>query len=429
MNKRKMLFTLLAIQFFVMFALQCLVGFNSDDYVYMNGTSFINILQSEYNQYMNWSGRSVAHLFVRLSLTLPKVIFNIINSGVYVGFTYLIYLHANTTNKTRCDLYLITSSLCWLLLPKMGETVFWVTGSCNYLWGSFIILLTLLPFRLNLFEQLKETKKTVFYIAIAILSIMAGWYNENTSGGFILMILLFIGYYIYKKIPVKPWMFLSLACGCVGFLFMYFAPGNDVRILAIDNGAMPLFSRLHILCEYVDDNWQLYLCLFAGFYLYYIFSEKVTFSKIVLPISYVLVAFAVLFALVLSPWITKRAYFGASAFFIISLVSVVSLCDVKLPLPRALAIFTLSFTIISFAFSFAIESVHILQTYKDFKVQESIIKTAALNNEAQAIVPYAPLYSDYCTPLSLRSDPENWRNKLLSEYYGVESIVESHEVE
>ena len=411
-----------------MFSLQSLVGFTTDDYNYMNGGSFLNILQSEYNQYMTWTGRSVAHVFVRLVLTLPKVFFNIINSAVYVGFTYLIYLHANTINKTRCDLYLLTSALCWLLLPKMGETVFWVTGSCNYLWGSFIILLTLLPFRLNLFKQLKITKKPLFYIGISLLSIMSGWYNENTSGGFILMIMLFIAYYIHKKIPVKPWMFLSLACGIIGFMFMYFAPGNDIRMLSSSGSTMPIFSRLHILCEYVDDNWQLYLCLFIGFYLYYIFSEDVTFKKLIIPISYILVAFAVLFVLAFSPWITKRAYFGASAFFIIALVSVISLCDVILPVQRALAIFALSFTLITFVFSFTIESVHIIQTYQDFKTQESIIKNAAINNIPHVLVPHGPLYSDYCTPLSLRGNPEDWRNKMVAEYYGIESVAESHDL-
>ena len=425
MNQRKLMIALIIIQAIFIFLLQCLVGYSSDDFIYMKAGSFLEKISYEYEQYMTWTGRTMAHLFTRLMLSFPKMLFNVINTVIYVGITYLMYVHANLTNERRCDLYLITSAFCWLLFPVMGETVFWLTGACNYLWGSFFILLTLLPFRLTFSADNHFKINGIFTIGMCLLSLISGWYNENTSGGYILMMMLYIVWFWYKKITIKPWMILSLLFSIIGFALMYFAPGNDVRMLNTSQTALSFSQRLYTLCQYIDDHWKILLCVVGGLYLLSIFSSTCQLKKALFSLVYLLVALAILFVLVFSPWITKRAYFGAVVFFVIACVSVLSCLQVKIEASKTLLCMALSYMTITFAFSATIESIQILKTRRDYNEQVHLIVTAISNNEKSVVVPHAPRYSEYCKPFGLSGNAKDWRNRYVAQYYGIDEVVEA----
>ncbi|WP_320911860.1 DUF6056 family protein, partial [Eisenbergiella porci] len=72
------------------------------------------------------------------------------------------------------------------------------------------------------------------------LGVLAGWCNENSSGGGLLMVLLCLGFYLYEQKKnnagsgrlLKPWMVTGLIGQAVGLAFMVLAPGNAVRAAA-----------------------------------------------------------------------------------------------------------------------------------------------------------------------------------------------------
>ena len=114
---------LLGHSFMILFIITGLVflGFNlftpyvADDYTYMGGKSLLDMLHKEYMQYMNMNGRSVAHFLARVFLSQNKILFDVINTGMFLWLTYCIYLHANGTKHTRVSKNI--SALTYLFIP------------------------------------------------------------------------------------------------------------------------------------------------------------------------------------------------------------------------------------------------------------------------------------------------------------------------
>ena len=86
------------IVFLFMVVFNFLTPYIMDDYQLMydyTGTkrigSLFEVFRELYHMYFNWGGRVFAHFFAYTFLMLPKWIFNIVNSIVYVINVYLIY--------------------------------------------------------------------------------------------------------------------------------------------------------------------------------------------------------------------------------------------------------------------------------------------------------------------------------------------------
>ena len=61
------------------------------------------------------------------------------------------------------------------------------------------------------------------------LGILAGWCNENTSGGALLIVLGYLGWQFYTKRKLSLWMFTGVAGNAIGLALMALAPGNKIR--------------------------------------------------------------------------------------------------------------------------------------------------------------------------------------------------------
>ena len=134
---------LLGHSFMILFIITGLVflGFNlftpyvADDYTYMGGKSLLDMLHKEYMQYMNMNGRSVAHFLARVFLSQNKILFDVINTGMFLWLTYCIYLHANGTKHTRVSknisalTYLFIPCSIWLFVDVIGQTCLWLVGN------------------------------------------------------------------------------------------------------------------------------------------------------------------------------------------------------------------------------------------------------------------------------------------------------------
>ncbi len=216
----------------------------SDDLGYSISNGLIDILHREYVQYMTWTGRTVAHLFARFFLTMPKLVFDVANALMFAALITLINLHASQDSRPIQPLGLtVSAALVFLFAPVFGQTVLWETGSCNYLWTTTIIL-----FFLYLYRRAKVNAPVLFLIGI-----VAGWTNENTGGALLLACLFFIAlpYARRRRPPLRQWA--GLAGALIGFLFLLLAPGNRIRALDfVDNGGLAyktthgLFNTLHV---------------------------------------------------------------------------------------------------------------------------------------------------------------------------------------
>ena len=182
-------------------------------------SSFSDVITSTYNIYQTWHGRSVADFINFLFMFFKdKIIFNIFNTGVYCLFVFLIGFHVTGSfRKISALFFLLINILLWLLISAWGQTLLWLTGSCNYLWTSTIILLFLVPFRKKV-ENLSYRPHIIISFLWIIMGILAGWSMENSASGIFILLLAYFTWKILKREPVAVFE----VSGSIGFMFGFF---------------------------------------------------------------------------------------------------------------------------------------------------------------------------------------------------------------
>ena len=196
----------------------------SDDwsYFFVYGTaervrSLGDVFCSQSVHYMTWGGRFVAHCAVQTFLMLNKEWFNVANALCYAACTGGIAILASYSGKKRLGIWLLALMSLWLLMPHTGSSMFWLTGSFNYLWSSCFFVL----FLCCLFSPERNLK----YGAI-LLGLIAGNGHECLAIGGVFALLLYSA-----LTPRRDYLFYVGICSCVvGMLTNVLSPGNMVRL-------------------------------------------------------------------------------------------------------------------------------------------------------------------------------------------------------
>ena len=194
-HRKGLFFFILAASFVTIFVYNCLTPYMSDDYAYLievqKAKSLWDLIRQQYGEYLSNSGRIIGQFNVRLSLWGSKQIFNVVNSAMFVALIGLMYL--NIRRKKKYDLFvlLLIITFLWKYTVDFGQTILWICGACNYLWGS-VIILGFVTFYRHMLDNASRRRYGVGAAVIAfVFGAAAGWCNENTSGGGLLLILLF----------------------------------------------------------------------------------------------------------------------------------------------------------------------------------------------------------------------------------------------
>lgn len=207
-----------------------------DDLVKSNGIGDLNQFQGWWNHarefYLGWGGRVWGELFTLYFLTLPKHIFNYINTIGYLLFILLIYINIIGKWKWSPSIIIFINFSLFMCLPAFGQDILWISGAGNYMWASLIPLLFLSFWRFYLNESYRMFHHAAFVITMFLLGIMAGWSNENVSVGILGILVIYM--YLYKIQYVKiPTFAISGFIGTgIGSAFLWLAPGNFVRFAA-----------------------------------------------------------------------------------------------------------------------------------------------------------------------------------------------------
>lgn len=404
----------------------------SDDYSYSVVVRSIHsvedLLKSEYEQYLSWTGRSVNHLILKSFLQTDKWVFNLCNSLNFVGLTLLIYYNIEGKVKYDTPVYLLINLFLWIFSVEFKETVLWETGACNYLWGTTNILgfVTLFKYACSKRERLK--RPALWGILLFFTGVVAGWCNENTSGGGILLILaaLFVVWREDRKI--RPWMWAGLAGMLTGFGFMVAAPGNRGRaIYADDNygGIVKYIARAYKITLAIEHNFFILLLILLALYIL-VRTQKRTFQELETVLLYFFVFIATCYALVLAPTPMDRAYFGAGIFLIMAVIQ----CFVKVSegetLVRAGKRFFISGLFLYMAFAYVDNVVNTARIYRDYQNRDAYIWERKAAGEKDITVPllhegFESKYS-FGYDSDFKEDAGYWVNELICTYYEVDSI-------
>lgn len=234
-TQKLILYFILFLLFF--YALGPVIPTYGDDQIYKEILSGRRYIDWVIQLYQVWTGRIVLTSVLVYLLNVSIVIWRILNAFM---LTLLVYSIVDLNNGGI--LAIIMTSLAIMLLPIsiLSSSVFWITGSLNYLWSvsAMLFLFTILRrFMLN------DDVSNVQYLIGFLLSIFAS-NMEQTA----LVIVVFFGIIILYVYAVKKrydlriiglWLFMI-----GGFSFMMIAPGNYLRLEAEILGLNPSFVML-----------------------------------------------------------------------------------------------------------------------------------------------------------------------------------------
>lgn len=190
--------------------------------------SLENALETAKYFYNNWTGRVIPHVLIGFFRNMNELIYEVINSLVFIIFIVTI---TKVLNKKSTFLTLL-SVFGYLAFSRMfGEKFGWISGAFNYLWPSTFLVIFIYYFY-NYFKDKKELN-ILGKIAVILFAFVTGFMHENVAfvgGAFLVCLLLFnikkcLKFEKKKKIVV----ILTFITFCLGAFAGIFAPGNLTR--------------------------------------------------------------------------------------------------------------------------------------------------------------------------------------------------------
>ena len=442
--------------FVLMFIFNVLTPMMTDDLFYSKtvseASSIWDLFAQEYTQYMTWTGRSVCHMILRFFLLTDKMVFNVVNSVAFVLLTLLIYWNVDHRKKYDTPVYLLVNLLIWMFGVVFRQTVLWETGACNYLWGAVLIMGFVTLYRYGLKresgggqesegvvpKQADGLKHPVLWaVFLPVLGVLAGWCNENSSGGGLLMVLLCLGFYLYEKKKglhaIKPWMITGLLGNLAGLAIMVLAPGNAIRSQAQPeeehSGLLGYMARFQKITLAVRENFLLLLII--GILLFIIVYYQKKSWKALWAYSrngflWAFVFLATCYALVLTPEPQARAYFGAGVFLTVSVVQFFVDVSEKEVIFASLKTGMISVMLLVMFFTYMDSGANLARIYREYNERDVYLTQKAEEGVTDVTVPM--LRPDFETKYSdgynsdIREDPGYWVNVAYASYYGFNSV-------
>ena len=454
-KKNKRLFIGLVITAFLMIAVyEFLTPNMSDDIIYgdtvAKAGSFFDLFSQEYEHYMNHSGRSVAHFILRVFLFMKtKSVFNVVAAAVFTVLSLLMYENIDHKRKYDIRLYGLVILFLWFLDPAMSNTVFWETGACNYLFTGTIAIAYCTYFRRHM--RLESGNSLSLMIKMFVLGLLAGWCNENTSGGVILFcLILFVDKWLAngKKCGfVKPWMITGFVGNLLGFAVMILSPGNFGRAEVAEEehtGLLALMARFLKIVINIRDNYFILVAAFVVLliFIYYMSADKKKFletTKYMRMLGFV--ALMTAFSLIAVPSSQIRTYYGAGLFMMMAVLNGAGIVANSLFMSGSASDKEggLSYTILQtavtslvavwaivLAFTYIEQGANLARIKREMDERDAYVWQQV---EAGEIDVYAPMLRpnwenrfSFAYDSDLSEDYKNWINVFYAEHYGIDAI-------
>lgn len=281
-----------------------------------------DILSSVWAYYFTWGGRILACFFVYLFLWLGKPVFDLVNTMIFLLLVLEIYWlgHGGRISfpEKPWRIAWIFFAL-WSFCVGFSGDVFWITGTCHYLWMIVFLLAFLFPY-VRRHEGIKESFSAA---GMFFLGILGGCTNENT----VCWVILFLGLHLYgcyRQGKMQRWMlwgFLGLA---IGYGLMMAAPGNFAREAVEASLGMPTGWNMRSE-KFLTFCFILLVQLLLWHYLWKSWRElkKIEISEEISKKKesckfFFMSSFFSLFIMLASPAFPIRAGFGPTIFLVLS---------------------------------------------------------------------------------------------------------------
>ncbi|MCR5093909.1 MAG: DUF6056 family protein [Lachnospiraceae bacterium] len=442
----------------------------SDDLSYLpivrEAGSLPDIVGQEVLHYFNHGGRSVAHLIMRFFMYVfdaDRTVFNVIAAAVFLLLTVLMYrlvLPGAEKEDTAPAVtsYLLIVLLVWLFAPSPGETMFWLTGACNYLFTTTLILFffTLSRRFAGLSAKTPENKGDVARRAavLFITGLLAGWCNENTSGGVVLFCLILL---LMPRVPflltdeeagnlrgqksLLPIRLAALIGSLAGYIMQLVAPGNSSRVgaqvIEEHTGIMRYVARfLKIMSELETSFLPLLLAALFLFLLCCRQGRKWREPQIRNALLFFLLFLATGFCLILAPDPKTRVYFGPGIFLMISCAQLFRTVRWKGEVLSVVRDFAVCGLLLVFLFTYVREGANLARLYRETNARYDRIREAMTTQEPDADgditvkLPELPAQFDSRYSIACRADisedPWQFENLQVSQFFADNVFVRGY---
>ena len=430
----------------MLFVYVVLTPYMSDDYVYMfearKASSLWDLVKQQYGEYLSNSGRIIGQFNIRLMLSADKWVFNLLNSMMFTALVLLMY--HNVRRKKKYDIFtlILIIVFLWRYAVSFGQTMLWICGACNYLWGS-VFILGFITFYRHFLEKADEMKKQAL-VAVAALffGVLAGWCNENTSGGGLVLVLLFAVNFIWDrkkegKKAIYPFMITGVAGMCCGLLGMVTAPGvrNRSQMMGDEEytGIVGMMSRIYKTTVTVRELFfELFVILVIALVILFLSKKIKNWTDIRRneTVLFFVAAAATAYALVLIPTPTDRAFFGAGVFLMIAVIQAITDGAGNTELGLKVARYSLVSVLCLWLFFTYMENlVNLARIYREETERIEMIKADKADPNGDGIVIVPQLREAFANPYSnmhesdMTDDKTYWINVFYEVYYDVGNIT------
>lgn len=418
------LIIMLIIIFFLFLILNILTPIIADDFGYalnldknhLRGIK--DIINFQIVHYNTWGGRSVAHTIVQLFLMLPKWVFNICNSFCFTYLVYLIYRISKNNKKDNPILILFIFLILYFITPVFGQNTLWLTGSANYLWTTTIVL-----FLISIFMgDLNVNNNTFFSCFTFLLGICAGWTNENTAFGLIVILSLLTIKDKIKTKKVSSWKITGVLGSILGFIIMILAPGNYIR----KDGYVEEISFFEkLINRFINCTTGIFkyllplICALVVFLIIYKYkNKKINVNALIFLIGSIFTVYP----MVLSPTFPERSWFSIIIFFLIGILILFNDLDFSKKVKKYFGV-VIIIVLLSFSIDYCFLIKDISKLNEVWKERFVYINKHKEDSEI-LLSPYEtknrknPLYGQ----LDISKNPHDWPNNTIENYFKVKSI-------
>ena len=401
----------------------------SDD---LTKSNYLNYIQGWLNHaknfYLEWGGRVWGELFTLWFLTIPKRIFNYMNTFGYLLFVGLIYINITGKWKWSPSIIVFVNFSLFLCLPAFGQDILWVSGTGNYMWASLIPLLFLSFWRFYLNKAYQFAQNPIFICILFLLGIMTGWSNENVSVGILGMLILYMVIYRIQYFKVPAFAISGFMGTGIGAALPWLAPGNFVRF-ATEHHTKSILSIskavIHNVKALLDPNATLALVIL---FILFILLERSKNKKIAAVYFIGSVLSAAAFGLI--GHIENRVFLGCTVLLIIAAGILYNDWNYNSRIRKVRVLITLCLLLSSISFYHMAED-----GINDYAARwnenlEIIAEEKAKGNLDVYVNPITPL-NKFCATYGLddikpHDENQNWLNKGIAQYYGLHTIQSIH---
>lgn len=456
---------LLLVSFLLILVYNVFTPMLSDDFTYgaqvKEASNWFDLVRQEADQYMHWTGRSVVHMILRTFLFLPGPVFKVCNSLAFIALSLLIYAQIDGRRKWDVLVFAMIQLSLWLFTVDFKQSILWETGACNYLWGTMIILAFMTASR-AVYRRAEAAsvstgnssagdrtgcgghssgpKMALTALGLLLLGIIAGWCNENTSGGALLYVLYLLAAYLAAHKKVHPVLAAGTVGTCIGLFMMVHAPGNYERMAyksELHSGLYGLFSRFEKITESVQEYFLVLLILYmAACVIVWLQNRHKSYRErlIILkrPLLFGFLFLATSYALILTVQAQTRALFGAGIFLIIgTLQAVVTALRGEKEADSSIMVRSTVYAGVLglglyMAFTYIACGADNARIFRDVQERISYIEQqkAAGEDDITVAQVHTDFYNRYSAiqEMELQEDPGFWTNVGYEQYYGVKKI-------